>query len=49
MAAGMLSPHASLRMLPQGRTPLALAFTLVAACEIVRLLDPFGRGRAMSA
>jgi hypothetical protein len=36
-------------MLPHGRTPLTLAPILAAACEIVRLIDPFGRGRAMSA
>ncbi|UQR67646.1 hypothetical protein LRP30_21400 [Bradyrhizobium sp. C-145] len=94
-AAALLATTVSsavLRMLPQGRTPLALAVTLVAAyaayelallaatpflggegaftaaivmrlgltsaawlaglvaaCEIVRLLDPFGRKRAMSA
>jgi len=94
-AAALLATAVSsavLRMLPQGRTPLVLAVTLVAAyaayelallaatpflggegaftaaivtrlgltstawltglvaaCEIVRLLDPFGRKRAMSA
>ncbi|MGL3109394.1 hypothetical protein [Bradyrhizobium sp. BR 1432] len=94
-AAALLATAVSsavLRMLPQGRTPLALAVTLVAAyaayelallaatpflggegaftaaivtrlgltsaawlaglvaaCEIVRLLDPFGRQGAMSA
>ena len=90
--AATAASSAMLRALPQGRTPLVLALTLVAAyaayeftllaatpflggqgaftvaivtrigltsaawlaglvaaCEIVRMIDPFGRGRAMSA
>jgi hypothetical protein len=34
---------------PIGLTSAVWLAGLVAACEIVRLLDPFGRGRAMSA
>ena len=90
--AATAASSATLRALPQGRTPLVLALTLVAAyaayeltllaatpflggegaftvaivtrigltsavwlaglvaaCEIVRMIDPFGSGRAMSA